>query len=476
MQPKNLLIIMADEHSKKMLGCYGHDAVRTPNLDRLAARGTRFANAYSPSPICVPARAAFATGRYAHQGRYWDNAHPFDGSERSWHLTLREAGHRVVSIGKLHFRGTGEDNGFSEEILPMHINNGLGDVIGLVRDRIVERGAAHKMSSLAGPGESSYTAYDREITAKAQIWLREEGVKKAEKPWALFVSLVTPHFPLTAPPEFYYRYDQNRIDLPKLYGTSERPSHPFLADYAKIWAYDKFFTPERVKRAIAGYYGLCSFTDDNVGKILRSLEEAGLAADTRVVYVSDHGDSLGARGLWGKSNMYEEAVGIPLIVSGPGIPQGHVVETPVSLLDVVPFILDAVGVPHDAMGELPGRRSLFDTEAQAPVFSEYHATGSRTGAFMIRLGTVKYVYYPGYPEQMFDLSSDPEELVDVAYAPEYRDAKRAAVDALYGICNPDEVDRQAHEDQAALVDKLGGVETILSRPDLGFSPTPVSAR
>ena len=115
-RPANLLFILSDEHSPKALGRAGHPFVQTPNLDALAARGTRFSAASTPSPICVPARAALATGRNNHaMGRYFDNADAYDGGVRSWHHALRDAGHKVVSIGKLHFRGQpGDDHGFSE--------------------------------------------------------------------------------------------------------------------------------------------------------------------------------------------------------------------------------------------------------------------------------------------------------------------------------------------------------------------------
>ena len=205
MKPQNLLIIMSDEHSRQMSGCYGHPLVTTPNIDRLAARGTLFTDAYTPCPVCVPARAAFATGRYIHEIGFWDNADPYDGSIPSWHHRLRDAGHRVVSIGKLHFRSEQDDNGFSEEILPMHVIEGVGDLMGLVREDLPERGMSWKMAHLAGPGESPYTLYDRQIAAQAHIWLHDEAVKYTEKPWVLFVSFVSPHFPLTAPPEHYFR-------------------------------------------------------------------------------------------------------------------------------------------------------------------------------------------------------------------------------------------------------------------------------
>ena len=323
MDPANLVVIMSDEHSRKALGCYGNPHVRTPNLDRLAARGVRFTSAYTPSPICVPARAAFATGRHVHEIGAWDNAFPYDGSIPSWHHVLRQRGHEVVSIGKLHFRSGADDNGFSREIVPMHVVDGIGDVLGLLRDRVFERGGARKLAGMAGAGESSYTTYDRQILAHAQIWLREEA-PRLRAPWVLFVSFVVPHFPLTAPPEHYYAVDRQRLPLPKLYRPEERPRHPYLAHYGDSFTYDHYFaTDADVRRGLAGYYGLCGFLDENVGKVLRALDETGLSETTRVVYTSDHGDNLGARGLWGKSTMYEEAVACRSSSPGRGSPPGR---------------------------------------------------------------------------------------------------------------------------------------------------------
>src|SRR5262245_31663087 len=133
MKPANLLVIMSDEHDPRWMGCSGNALMHTPNLDRLAARGLRFTDAYTTCPICVPARAAFAVGKYIHQIGHWDNADPYDGKLPSWHHRLRDQGHRVVSVGKLHFRSTDDDNGFSEEIVPMNVFEGKGDLYGLLR-------------------------------------------------------------------------------------------------------------------------------------------------------------------------------------------------------------------------------------------------------------------------------------------------------------------------------------------------------
>jgi choline-sulfatase len=477
MKSTNLLIIMSDEHNPKVMGAGGHPIVKTPHIDALAGHGTMFTSAYTTCPVCVPARAAFAVGKYVHQIGFWDNADAYDGSIPSWHHRLRECGHRVVSIGKLHFRGhAGDDNGFSEEIIPMNIIEGKGDLMGLVRNDLPERGLSWKIAKLAGPGETPYTAYDREIATRAQIWLREEAPKYTDKPWVLFVSFVCPHFPLVAPAEFYYQYPLDRMPLPKQYAQIERPDHPYLRDYASSFVYDRFFDAGKLRKAIAAYYGLCSFVDDNIGKVLRALGETGLTANTRILYTSDHGDNLGARGLWGKSTMYEEVAGVPLIIKGPDIPQGVKVPTPVNHVDTYPFIMACAGEDRPEMYDGHPGVSLFNladgAQPDRNVLSEYHGMGSTTGAFMIRHGKYKYVHYVAYRPQLFDLEADPEELRDLAPDPSHAEVLAGCRTRLYRICDPAMVDARAKARQAELLEQNGGREAVLKRGDLGFTPPP----
>src|SRR5438445_8104590 len=476
MSPANLLIIMSDEHIPKVMGAAGHPIAQTPNLDALAARGTSFTSAYTTCPVCVPARAAFATGKYVHQVGFWDNADAYDGSVPSWHHRLRSHGHRVVSIGKLHFRGhPGDDNGFSEEIIPMNIIEGKGDLMGLVRKALPERGLSWKIAKLAGPGETPYTAYDREIATRAEIWLREEAPRHRDKPWVLFVSFVCPHFPLVAPSEFYYRYPLERMPLPKQYAPGERPQHPYLRDYAGSFAYDRYFDEEKLRKATAAYYGLCSFLDDNVGKVLRVLDATGLRQSTRILYTSDHGDNLGARGLWGKSTMYEEVAGVPLVIEGPGIPRAKI-DTPASHVDTYPFILQCAGLNEPELcAGYPGHSLLELARGRRPernVLCEYHGMGSTTGAFMIRHGAYKYVHYVAYRPQLFDLAADPEELNDLAAEPRYAGLIEECKARLHAICDPAGVDARAKKRQAELLEQHGGRDAVLRRGDLGFTPPP----
>jgi choline-sulfatase len=468
---------MSDEHNPKVAGYVGHPVVQTPNLDALAARGTAFTSAYTTSPVCIPARAGFACGKYIHQIGFWDNADAYDGTIQSWHHVLRSRGHRVVSIGKLHFHLTGEDHGFSEEQIPMHIIEGKGDLMGLVREDLPRRGGAKKMAAMAGPGESPYTFYDKEICSRAQVWLREEGAKDDGKPWVLFVSFVAPHFPLTAPPEHYYKYWNRDLPMPKLYAREERPHHPYLEDYRNSFCYDDYFeSPADVKRALAGYFGLVSYVDENIGKVLAALEAAGLAGNTRVMYTSDHGDNLGARGLWGKSTMYEEIAGVPLILAGPGIPAGKRVATPVSHVDCYPTIVETAGVPFASVKDTHPGVSLLDiADGKIParnVLSEYHGMGTTTGAFAIRNGRWKYVHYAKYAPQLFDLDADPDETADLAADPNHVGVLAECRAKLYAICDPEEVDRRAKLRQAELLAAHGGREAVIARGDLGFTPAP----
>ena len=478
--PKNLLVIMSDEHSPHVLGVAGHALASTPHLDRLSARGTRFTAAYCTSPICVPSRAGFATGKYPHQIGYWDNADPYDGAVPSWHHLLREAGHRVVSIGKLHFRGKpGDDHGFSEELMPMHVIDGIGDVKGLVRENIPRRNGYDKLAKLAGPGESPYTRYDREIAARAQKWLREDARRYGERPWALFVSFVCPHFPLIAPPQFYGLYPPERIALPKQYLPEERPDHPYLRDYDGCVGYDLGFGGDhaKVRRAIAGYLGLVSFMDDNVGKVLQALDDAGLTDETRVVYTSDHGDNVGARGLWGKSTMYEESAGVPLLMAGPDVPPGVTCETPVSHVDLFPFFVESAGcaMPADDHYGVSPLALLAARQAERAVLSEYHAIGSTGGVTMLRKGRWKYVHCARHRPQLFDLETDPEELVDLAGDPMHSGTLASLEAELRRFCSPEEVDARAKRRQAELLARYGGREAALARGDLNYTPAPGSA-
>jgi len=463
----NLLVLMSDEHNPKMLGCAGHPLARTPHLDALAARGTRFEAAYTTCPICVPARASFATGRYVHQIGYWDNSMGYDGRVKSWGHRLQE--HRIPSesIGKLHYRNERDDTGFDRQQIPMHIKDGVGMVHLSIRGQFPDFVPVLSTSGIigeAGPGESEYTAYDRRVGELACKWLARRA-RDAGRPWVLFVSFVTPHYPLIAPDRFFEQYPLADMPLPKCDVRGGFEPHPWLA-LSVATSNAAGYDDDAHRRALAAYLGLVSFTDDQIGQVLAALDRSGLAERTRVLYTSDHGENAGARGLWGKSNHYEEASGIPLVLAGADIPEGRVSRTPVTLADAFPTILEATGIPaSEADRDLPGTSLIqIANGPEGPervAFSEYHAARSPSGSFMIRKGRYKYIEYVGYEPELFDLASDPEEIRDLAGRPAYAATVASMQQALRGIVEPEAADRAANDAQKTLVEQRGGPRKVM---------------
>ena len=477
-KPKNMLVIMSDEHNPKIAGYAGDPVVATPTLDSLAARGTRFDAAYTDCPICVPARASFVTGLPVHRHRCWDNAIAYDGTIPSWAKVLRDRGHQVTSIGKLHYQGhAGQDYGFTENLLPMQITGGTGDITQLIRDPDWVRPTGAGLLNSARPGESSYTLYDRDVASTASVWLRETGTRQHDKPWVLYVSLLCPHFPLTAPPEHWYRYfGRDDLPWPKLYAPHERPTHRYIETFARRSNYDPHFkSPADVRRAIAGYYALVTYLDEQVGRILGALRAAGLEEDTRIAYTSDHGDNLGARGLWGKSTMYEESAGIPMILSGADVPAGAVRHTPVTLTDLSATILDAVGA-GDAVSSLGMTGESLLALAARPdedraALSQYHTSGP-DGFAMLRTLRWKYIRYVNAPPQLFDMENDPEELLDLGEAPAFESVRAALAARLAGQVDIEAADAEAKRDQAAMIARYGGDAAVRGIKPAGFTAPP----
>lgn len=479
-KPMNLVIILSDQHSKRMLGCYGNDRIKTPNLDRMAAEGVCFDQAYCNSPICVPSRAAFATGNYASRNRYWDNAHAFGGEVKSWGSRLEEEGYSVTTIGKLHYKNSSPETGFVDQRIPLNIKNEVGDVYGAIRDNKITRYQFRDALLTAGPGESDYITYDREVARRSAEYLKNEGAG-SEKPFVLYVGFVTPHFPLIAPQEFMDLYqDDDSIRRPIQFDPEEWPHHPLVDDYRRYCGTDQI-SREQAYHAIKTYYALCSFMDAQVGVVMEALRESGLEGSTRIIYSADHGDTMGDHGVYFKSTMYEGSAGIPMIMKGPDIPKGERSQTIVSLVDVYPTVLDCVGVePAKEDRELPGE-SLIDFARgryeERTAFSEYYSQGIYTAMFMLRKGDYKYVHYVGERPQLFNLKEDPLEEHDLAEQEEYRDVLDEMYRELTRIADPDMLEKESKAAQKRLLEAHGGEEEFLRnfKPSL-FSPIPDLSR
>ena len=475
MKPSNLLFIFSDQHQQSASGCYGHPLVQTPNIDRLAESGTRFTNAYTPCAICVPARASLATGQYVHQIGYWDNGFPYDGKVKSWGHRLNQEGFQVDSIGKLHFRSPNDDNGFTNEIEPMHVVGEIGDPTSGIRDGSVTRNSRGGIDE-SGEGETTYQQYDIRNADNAIQWLNDH--KDDEKPWVLFLSFVTPHPPFLSPEDTYKRYPHDQIDMPPQWREEDWVQHPAFQYMRRFFTFNEPFAEKTIRQLHAAYYGICTFLDTQIGRVLDALDETTLNETTRVIYSSDHGEHLGARGIYGKFTMYEEASAIPFILSGPDVPVGKVVNTPISLIDCYPTILEAVGCPFDDDDKIRPGASLWqiaqDADKNRTVFAEYHAIASQNAFYMVRDIRYKFVYYVDAPNQLFDLKHDPDELINLAKSAD-EDTKRIVADfeeRLRSWLDPEAVDLQAKYDQHQLIESYGGKDAVINRGSFINSPVP----
>lgn len=480
--PMNMLVIMSDQHTRRMSGCYGHPQVMTPNLDRLAEAGVRFDYGYCNNPICVPSRANFLTGRYVHETGHWDNGHPYIGHEApSWGHRLGNRDHQVTSIGKLHYRKDSDDNGLADSRISLNVKDGIGDIFGCMRWRPTPLDFMVKNVLQAGAGECPYTRFDTAVGDEAVSWLNKEALQQ-DRPWALFVSFAYPHFPYIVPEQFKALYPNDSVSLPHQWERQDWPKHPFWDD-VREWrhATDGAEVDESIMRnAISAYFGMVSFLDHQIGRVLAALDKSGQVNNTRIIYTSDHGEMLGSYGLWGKSCMYEDSAGVPFIVAGPDIPAGQTSGQNVSIVDCFPSILDCVGVPlEEEDASLPGT-SIWPiaTGTSTPnrtVFAEYHALCSTVGNYMVKDDRYKLVYYAEnkYPPSLFDLQKDPNELNDLGRNPSYLSIIERLEAELRTICDPELVNAEAFAAQRAQVERHGGEEAILAQGlQINFSPAP----
>ncbi|MEM8917202.1 MAG: sulfatase-like hydrolase/transferase, partial [Pseudomonadota bacterium] len=402
---------------------------------------------------------------------------PYDGGVGGWPNRLTEAGVSVTSIGKLHYRDDDVDTGFAQSLIPMQAMGGQGDLFGLIRQTpLPVRHGVRQVAEKVGRGESDYTRYDRSILDHTLTWLTETA-PTLQQPWVLFVSFVCPHFPLIAPDDFYDLYDPDSLDLPKACRPEDWPDHPWIDAFRSSYITDTFFDDDLRRQATAAYFGLCSFVDSLLGQVMDAVETSPFGEKTRLIYTSDHGDNLGVRGLWQKSNFYQESAQVPLILTGDGVPAGKICKTPASLIDFFPTVLDATGVGSKTDAVNRDARNLFaiadePDDPEREVFGEYHAAGAVNGVFMLRRGPWKYIHYANMPAQLFNLDDDPEELSDLANDPAFTEVLDNFLTSLKWRLDPERVDADIKAMQQGILDQHGGAEAILSRGSMGASPPP----
>jgi choline-sulfatase len=432
----NVLIVMSDEHNPKVSSVYGHRRVATPNMERLASEGTTYDAAYSPSPLCAPARSSFMTGLPVHRTQVYNNCNVIPFDYPSYGGVLADKGVHTVYIGKTDAHTTWDRLGFVETLLPGDRQT-PGDV-NFCRDPLAIRTDGEHRASTYGPRADAFRK-DLAVVDTAIDWLRSTAPTVAT-PWTLTVNILAPHFPHYATPDLWDAYAA-AADLPGQGVEAESAKHPYAMDLRRHFQAD-VFTEAQVRGQRQGYLARVDFVDRQLGRLLDNLEANGLRDDTIVIYTSDHGEMLGRFGLWWKSAMYDDAARVPLIAAGPGFAAGARSATAVTLLDVQAALFRATGAerPAEWWGSPLQDIPLEDPERVA--MSEYHGHGTRSGTFLIRKGAWKLLYHAAAPHQLFDLMADPEELANRYEAePEVAAALEAE---LRQRCDPETEFARAH--------------------------------
>ena len=418
----NLVVIMSDQHSPHNLGCYGDGLVRTPHLDGLASRGVTFEHAYCASPLCVPSRMTFLTGRHCSDIGVWTNGCMLPSHIPTFAHGLGAAGYETVLGGRMHFVGPDQRHGFEHRI--------IGDVLGpfpggpppdLGDIPTGTTGQSRQAVEISGPGRTAYQAYDVAVTDACCQFLEQRSHREQERPLCLVVGYVLPHCPFIAPRDLYDEY-LGQVDIPGVPPQYLDRLHPAVKLWRQKRGVDEL-TQDDVRRARAAYFGLVTFLDDQIGRLLNTLSSSAFGDNTAVVYASDHGEMAGEHGMWWKSSFYEGSVSVPMIWSWPGhLAEGARVDAVTSLVDVAPTLLDLAGT--DPLPDGAGSSLRAFLEGGRPLawpdlaLSESYNGGEEPAARMIRSGPWKLNHYHGFAApQLFNLVDDPQEVSDRAADP-----------------------------------------------------------
>ena len=430
----NVVLIMSDQHNAQVMGCAGDPVVQTPNLDRLAAEGVRFANTYCPSPLCAPSRMGYLTAQYPSDVGVWNNGSALCSDEPTFAHALGASGVEAVLCGRMHFNGPDQFHGFERRI--------CGDVGGYLSPEIRGHGwnRTNGMTKYAvevcGYGRAGFEVYDDRVTDRACEFIarRESGAR----PYCLVVGHVLPHNPLICERALFEAY-LAALPVP---GPMSEEALSRLHPAVRLWRARRGvddLTPEQNHRALAAYYGLVTQMDRNVGRVLDAVRASPAVENTVVMYCSDHGDMACQHGMWWKGCHYEGAVRVPLIVSWPArLRGGRTEKSVVSLLDIGPTVLDLTRsepLPGVIGKSLASLLSLEGEVAGWPntVWSEYIGSFGDQPSCMIRSGRWKLIYYSETDSfQLFDLERDPLEMDDRAHDPSCRSVARDLLDQIHG--------------------------------------------
>jgi len=418
----NILFIFTDQQRSDTIHASGNPVIKTPHLDRLAREGVLFSSAYTPSPVCVPARCSLILGQYPHNTGCADNGHRMPEDRPTFMQALAEANYRTHGIGKMHFNPNPQAlRGFEAREYQAEMRSRVEDDDYL--KFLHANGYAHVFDPFGPRGEMYYIPQPAQMPAKfhGTNWVGDRAVQfireaETSRPFFLFASFIHPHPPFSPPTPWNKLYRGPLVCLPKRPDNCEA-LHTYANRHQNRYKYRDNGIDNNLLRVMKAYYYACiSFIDFQVGRMLKALEETGRLENTLIMYTSDHGEFLGDYNCFGKRSMLDAAARIPMIVRYPErFTAGQNCDTPVSLVDVMPTLLAAAGIDTAAYN-LDGL-DLADIAASEQsgtyrnrmVYSQYQRDA--LGVYMATNPQWKYFYStPDRREFLFDRIRDPDEM------------------------------------------------------------------
>jgi len=439
----NFLFIQADQLAARILPAYGNRIAKTPHIDALAERGVVFEHAYCNYPLCAPSRHSMMSGLLPTNAGAHDNGAEFPACLPTFMHYLRLSGYQTTLAGKMHFIGPDQLHGFEDrlttDIYPSDFNwtaNWARTVSGT--ERLLA--AAGEVNGILNSGIYEQTIqmdFDNEVASKSIRKIHDLADSDDGRPFCLFTSFTHPHDPFAVPRRYWDRYRHDDIDMPAVpaRARADLDAHSQRL-YDHIGVAEAAMTEDDVRIARHGYYGAVSYIDDQVGALLAALADAGLSDNTVVVLLSDHGESLGERGLWFKRSFYDVALQIPLIVSAPSMFGAGRRPENVSLVDLLPTVvqmadpdagLTSIETPHDGRSLWP---ALGGNDLTGPdrVIAEMTGEGLDSPAIMVMEGRIKFIHCDDDPPLLFDRAGDPLEERNLVGDPAYRDVENRMAD------------------------------------------------
>ena len=430
MSKPNILIFMVDQLNGTFFPDGPAEWLHAPNIKKLAARSTRFKNAYTASPLCAPGRASYMSGQLPSVTGVYDNAAEFPSSIPTYAHHLRRAGYQTCLSGKMHFVGPDQLHGFEERMTTDIYPPDFGWTPDYRKPGERIEWWYHNMGSVTGAGVAEITnqmEYDDEVAYHATRKIYDYARGKDTRPWCMTVSFTHPHDPYVARRKYWDLYEDCEHLMPEVgpipYEEQDAHSQRILDANDR----DNFnILDDHIRRARRAYFANISYLDDKVGEVMEALEST--RQEAIILFVADHGDMLGERGLWFKMSFFEGSARVPLMISSPNMTPGLVTEA-VSNIDVCPTLCDLAGVSMEEVMPWTAGMSLVPmgqgVERTEPVAMEYAAEASYAPLVCLRYGKWKYVRCSLDPDQLFDLEADPAELMNLAEAPEHQGTRES---------------------------------------------------